>query len=51
MEGGMSGELKKWQCFFCGYIYDEAPRTHASGRYNTPLTGPELVRGVSPGGM
>ena len=20
----MSGEFKQWQCFFCGYIYDEA---------------------------
>lgn len=20
----MSEEFKKWQCFFCGYIYDEA---------------------------
>jgi rubredoxin len=20
----MSAEFKKWQCFFCGYIYDEA---------------------------
>jgi rubredoxin len=19
----MSAEFKKWQCFFCGYIYDE----------------------------
>jgi rubredoxin len=24
MEGGMSTDFKKWQCFFCGYIYDEA---------------------------
>jgi rubredoxin len=24
MAGGMSGEFRKWQCFFCGYIYDEA---------------------------
>ena len=20
----MSADFKKWQCFFCGYIYDEA---------------------------
>jgi len=20
----MSGDFKKWQCFFCGYVYDEA---------------------------
>jgi rubredoxin len=20
----MSQDFKKWQCFFCGYIYDEA---------------------------
>jgi rubredoxin len=20
----MSPDFKKWQCFFCGYIYDEA---------------------------
>ena len=20
----MSDDFKKWQCFFCGYIYDEA---------------------------
>ena len=20
----MSDEFRKWQCFFCGYIYDEA---------------------------
>ena len=20
----MSSEFRKWQCFFCGYIYDEA---------------------------
>jgi rubredoxin len=24
VEGGMSAEFKKWQCFFCGYVYDEA---------------------------
>jgi rubredoxin len=21
---GLSGDYQKWQCFYCGYVYDEA---------------------------
>jgi rubredoxin---NAD+ reductase len=27
----MSGDFSKWQCFFCGYIYDEAAGDPTAG--------------------
>ena len=29
--GSVNEPLRKWQCFFCGYIYDEATGDAAEG--------------------